>query len=534
MVCLLEERTLLTAAPTVATLSASTATPIAAYTPQSVDNRSDTTLGPPNTSHPLSVTPGTPYQLAFDEEPTNAVAGVAIAPEVTVEVEDSDGNLVSTDTSNVTLTLSNGTFASGSATASVAAMNGIATFSDLMIDAAGNDTLTATDGTVPVSSQSSSFTISPAAAYQVAFGQQPTDTVAGVAMSPGVTVDVEDMYGNIVTNDSSTVSLVLPFGFPPFDEERFAGGSSAVASSGVATFKGLMFDVAYNSLQIEAFDSTLVPSAISNSFNVTAAQAVRLVTGGFPWFDETYLLFPTSVSQPFSLFVSAVDQFENVATSFQGNVTVAIADDSGATPVSGTTTASFVDGGADFNAITINKAGHFTLQVLLDGQTALAIPIDVTTVPWTNATPEIIGEKAVLEPKMKNRKPDGPRVLDGYELEFNTELGTVTATDLANYQIGTTTTKKVNKKLETRFTPITGVSVSYDVDTGSVDLLFSHKETFKTGGQLTVLAAPPSGIVSWEDENMTANAVFTISPGGKKIEPPTGPSQTNHEMKHLH
>src|SRR5262249_38573581 len=52
-------------------------------------------------------------KLIFGQQPTNATAGVAISPAVTVMVEDAFGNVVTSDSSTVTLTLSSGTFASG-------------------------------------------------------------------------------------------------------------------------------------------------------------------------------------------------------------------------------------------------------------------------------------------------------------------------------------------------------------------------------------------------------------------------------------
>jgi hypothetical protein len=84
--------------------------------------------------------------LKFTQQPTNAMVGSAIMPAVTVAIQDPLGNTVTTDTSSVTITLSSGTFASGSNTATAAAVNGVATFDKLFIDADGNYTLTASDG----------------------------------------------------------------------------------------------------------------------------------------------------------------------------------------------------------------------------------------------------------------------------------------------------------------------------------------------------------------------------------------------------
>ena len=63
-------------------------------------------------------------------------------------VEDTHGNTVPGNTSTVTLTLSSGTFASGTSTATASAVNGMATFSTLAINTAGSYTLAASDGSL--------------------------------------------------------------------------------------------------------------------------------------------------------------------------------------------------------------------------------------------------------------------------------------------------------------------------------------------------------------------------------------------------
>ena len=97
-------------------------------------------------------------ELVFGQQPTTALSGVAISPAVTVNVEDASGDVVTSDSSTVILTLSSGTFSNGSATATATVSNGVATFTGLVIDTAGFYTLTATDGSL-TSATSSSFTI---------------------------------------------------------------------------------------------------------------------------------------------------------------------------------------------------------------------------------------------------------------------------------------------------------------------------------------------------------------------------------------
>ena len=75
-------------------------------------------------------------------------------------------------------------------TLSQAAVGGIATFADLSVTLVGTGyTLDATDGLL-TGATSTTFDITPAAADHLAFVQQPTTTVAGVAIAPAVTVRV--------------------------------------------------------------------------------------------------------------------------------------------------------------------------------------------------------------------------------------------------------------------------------------------------------------------------------------------------------
>ena len=103
-----------------------------------------------------------PTQLAFTQSPTGATVGNVINPGtgIQVAVRNSAGATVGIDSSSVTLMLNGGTFAGGGNTATVAAANGVATFSNLIINAVGNYTLTASDGDL-TGATSGSFTVYP-------------------------------------------------------------------------------------------------------------------------------------------------------------------------------------------------------------------------------------------------------------------------------------------------------------------------------------------------------------------------------------
>jgi hypothetical protein len=109
---------------------------------------------------PFTINNASAAKVGFLQQPSNASPGIAIAPAVTVSVQDAFGNTVSGDTSAVTLTLSSGTFSTGLNTVTVNAVNGVATFSNLIINTTGTYTLAASDGTL-TGATSNSFSIAP-------------------------------------------------------------------------------------------------------------------------------------------------------------------------------------------------------------------------------------------------------------------------------------------------------------------------------------------------------------------------------------
>ena len=115
--------------------------------------------------------------------------------------------------------------------------------------------------------------------------------------------------------------------------------------------------------------------------------------------------------------------------------------------------------------------------------------------------------------KLKKGKPTGKAVLSGFALDFGVPLNAAAASDAANYQLDTITTKKVKKKKETILHPITNFTVSYLAASDVVKIALGANETFPTGGQITVLG----GLTTPSGGTLSGPAVFTISAGGRII-----------------
>ena len=198
---------------------------------------------------------------------------------MSAQVLDQFGNLVTTNTSTVTVAIGTNP-ASGTlgGTATVAAVGGVATFSTLSINKVGTGyTLTAVDGSLG-GSTSTGFNITPAAADHLAFLQQPTTAVAGVAISPAVTVEVLDAFGNLVTFDTSNVTMAI--GTNP-GGGALSGTATIAAIGGIATFSTLSINKTGLGYTLAATDAGL---GVGNSapFNITPAAPDHLAVGQQP------------------------------------------------------------------------------------------------------------------------------------------------------------------------------------------------------------------------------------------------------------
>ncbi|MEI7902393.1 MAG: Ig-like domain-containing protein, partial [bacterium] len=104
--------------------------------------------------------------------------------------------------------------------------------------------------------------VNPGAPAKLAFGIQPSDTIAGAAISPAVTVLVQDAYGNLVTGDTGSVTIGS-------GTTAIAVGSTLTVSAvgGVATFSNLKPATVGAGNTLTAGDGSLT-GATSNPFIV--------------------------------------------------------------------------------------------------------------------------------------------------------------------------------------------------------------------------------------------------------------------------
>ncbi len=295
----------------------------------------------------FSILAAAPNRLAFLQPPTNSTAGLAFAPTVQVAVQDAFGNTITSSSAPIALSfVSNPTGATLSGVVTGSATSGVASFPTVSIAKAGSGyTVQATSaGLTGVTS--GAFNISPAAPFQLAFTDQPSNAQAGAALAPAVEVSVLDVMGNLVTSSSASVALALavnPAG------ATLSGGSALAAVGGKATFPAVSLNYAAAGYQLTATSSGLM-SATSNSFDIGAGAATRLNFAVHPPDGRIGVALTPSVE------VEAWDAQGNRATAFAGVVTLTLGSNpGGATLTGGTATAAL--GRATFSALTLDKLG---------------------------------------------------------------------------------------------------------------------------------------------------------------------------------
>jgi len=232
-------------------------------------------------------TPCTPYRLAFLVQPSNVKINSVMTPGIKVQIEDCSGDAVPTGTNTITLSLKSGSGIAGALT--VAAVDGVATFTP-SFTVVGTDALAANGpGFSPATS--AQFTVSPAAPaspvtvptaapctpYRLAFLVQPSNVQINSLMKPGVQVQIEDCSGKAIPTGTNTITLSMKTG------SGIAGTVTTAAVKGVATLTpaftalgaGTLWATGPGFSPATSAQFTVIPSTTES--NVAAQSADALV-----------------------------------------------------------------------------------------------------------------------------------------------------------------------------------------------------------------------------------------------------------------
>jgi len=231
----------------------------------------------------VTVTAGTTSpatQLAFTTQPGGGANGAAWSAQPVVSVENASGQVVTGNTSAVTLAIASqpGSGAALScANNPVTASAGVASFSGCKITGkAGTYTLKATARNLtPAATGTFAVTAGPAA--QLAFTTQPGGGTSGSAWLTQPAVSVEDSGGNVVTGSTSAVTLAIA-SQPRSGATLSCTANPVTASAGVAAFAGCEITGRSGSYTLKATSSGLA-SATSSTLRISSGFSSSSLAG---------------------------------------------------------------------------------------------------------------------------------------------------------------------------------------------------------------------------------------------------------------
>jgi ELWxxDGT repeat protein len=467
------------------------------------------------TSSRLNLEPGTRAELVIQVQNSS---GVAADAQQTLALKSSSPTGVFLSTGYPTTQVNSVSVIPGQSTETVY-------YSDTE---AGTYTITVWDAALG-SAATQSVTVSPGAPSSLAFLTVPSPTAtAGVPFAVQPVVAEVDQYGNIVTDDDTTAVTAWVAG----GNGGVAGQSRAVMSAGVAAFANLTEDFA-GRIQLK-FSAGSLP-ALTAIVTVAAGPASQLAIAQGP-------PSPVAAGQPFDMVVDAQDQFHNVATGFNGAVTLALCGDS-AFPVS----VQAIDGVATFTGLSVTAADAArAIQVSATGLSGtdtddlyVAIPNPTPTptptpsptpaptstpkptpaptstptptpaptpTPSTTPAPTVVLASVATVQKMKKGKPAAKPVFSGFTLKFSEPMNAATAGDAADYQVLSMVVTKSKKGSKTSFKPV-AFAVSYVPAIDSVTIHLTSTKPFAKGGELKLI-----GLTSQDRVRLSSNdTILTIA-----------------------
>lgn len=182
------------------------------------------------------------------------------------------------------------------------------------------------------------------------FAQQPGDGQAGTALGPAITVLVEDGSNHVLATNTSLVTLAV---LNNSGGATLSGTASANAVGGVAKFSSLSLDKVGQGYTLVA-TAPGASGAISGGFAIQSAAATH--------FDVTSAVSSTVAGTMFTVTVTALDQFQNIASGYTGTVHFTSTDAQGVLPKDYAFTAA--DAGVHTFSVALDSAGTQSITVI--------------------------------------------------------------------------------------------------------------------------------------------------------------------------
>ncbi len=302
-------------------------------------------------------------KLVVSTQPTNTAKGDTINP-VKVELHKTTGEIDTSATGTVTAQLSSSSTGTGTLTGTTTASfaGGVATFSNLMISADGQYSLTFADANGDTA-VSSTFQIGSGLAVKA----QPTNSSPGDAIAPAVRVAVVNDAGKVITTAKPT-PITASLASSSTGTGTLSGSTTATTVRGVASFKNLSINKPGDyTLNFTNTDGVTVSSA---QFTISTAKLIfkGQISNGIPG----------SALHP-AIKVELLDKKGHLITTDSSLVTLSIKTGpaaSGANPPLTGNTAQLVNGVAVFSNLKFSTPGDYTLSATDDQNDAAATSND--------------------------------------------------------------------------------------------------------------------------------------------------------------
>lgn len=309
-------------------------------------------------SNTITVLPRNVDRMEFETQPSaNAIAGEVFSQQPVIHLYDIFDNLVTTDNSTqATLSIQSGNGTLSGTTTQTAA-SGVISFSGLSSEIANTITLKASSSGL-TDIITNEMAIDHNEAVDLQFLQQPSNTSQNNVISPPVTVQLLDDFGNIVDSSGVTINISNESYFSP--SNTFSATTDA---SGIASFSNLSIK---NSASIGT--ASFNASFIGINAPVSSAFFEIISTGDLAKFvvqntSDSDILQQTA-GQSFPIRIKALNGNDEVFTSFTDTVRVTSQSQIliNGNPVTGFSTDAFTDGILD-TTITLASAGDVAIFV---------------------------------------------------------------------------------------------------------------------------------------------------------------------------
>ncbi len=321
----------------------------------------------------------TPSQIVFTVQPVSGDYVNNPMAEVDVSVEDAAGNVDTSNTDTISISISAPGAFSGASTTSVAAVSGVAKFTNLVPTVAGSSfTLTATDATLSLTSQPSSlFAVAASAPTKLAFTNAPLSLSSNVCSS-ALTVQAQDA-GGIGSNVASTETLALTTssgGGHFFSDSACGTGITSIAMTANTD------SVTFYYKDPKSGSQTLTATG-SGAFAAIATQIESVASGPAAYFVITGSATQTAGTSQ-TLTITAEDSSGNPATTYTGTHTVTFSGAHNSTnPV---TAPTVTDNTAVARAFGAGTSLTFTSGVSTAGGSMILYAAEAATIAATDGT----------------------------------------------------------------------------------------------------------------------------------------------------